>query len=294
MLALVHRLTTLVRFVDLRYRSNRSVLAVSLAGGLVGYFVLAPDGQAPGASSAIAFAGAAFLSWAMGRELDPDEPASALVGALLALGVTAILGAPDLVVLLGVLAVARFLLRSVGPPPTVLDMMAIAALGVFLGSRPGGWPVALVLAFAVARDRTLPGEPGPFGRMVALIVAAGSTGLAIAAGVGFWVRPSGVEWGVAIAGLVAGALMRPTQPLSPTDVGGMVLIGRRLASARRLTMAALLLTIAFSGASGIVAAGGGYAALFAVFVVQRQILPVGSGRSVIDRPDAGRGADDVA
>ena len=279
------RLTIIVRSIDLRYRSNRAIAFVALVAGVLGLFGVGPDTLEPGWRSAVGLGAAAILTWALGRELDPDEPISALVGAVVAIGITAMLGPVELMVFFGLVATARILLRSVGPPPTILDMAALGVLGILLGSRPGGWPIALTLAFAVARDRTLPGEPGRFGRLTALVIAAGSTGMAVTSGVGIWISPTGLEWGIVIAGLVAGSLIKPIQPLSPTDVGGMVLLGRRLASARRITMAALVLTVAFSGAAGVVAVGAAYGVLVAVFAVQRRILPLGRGPETLGRVD---------
>jgi len=273
------RLTIIVRSIDLRYRSNRAIAFVALVAGVLGLFGVGPDTLEPGWRSAVGLGAAAILTWALGRELDPDEPISALVGAVVAIGITAMLGPVELMVFFGLVATARILLRSVGPPPT------LGVLGILLGSRPGGWPIALTLAFAVARDRTLPGEPGRFGRLTALVIAAGSTGMAVTSGVGIWISPTGLEWGIVIAGLVAGSLIKPIQPLSPTDVGGMVLLGRRLASARRITMAALVLTVAFSGAAGVVAVGAAYGVLVAVFAVQRRILPLGRGPETLGRVD---------
>lgn len=274
----LHRLTTLARVVDLRYRSNRAILFVTLvvaAAGWIGFGAL--DG---GFADALALGGASFLAWAIGRELDPDEPASALVAALGATGVVILLGASELWVLAGILVIARLLLRSVGPPPTLLDLAALLGLGVVLGTRPGGWPVGLVLAFAIARDRTLPGDPARLSRLTALLVASASTGVAIASGVGAWRTPSVGEWALAGLGIVAGMLIRPVQPLSPTDVGGLVLIGRRLASARRVTLVALMAVVLLAGGSGIVAAGGAYASVVAVAAVQWRLVPVGGGDRV--------------
>jgi hypothetical protein len=86
-----------------------------------------------------------------------------------------------------------------------------------------------------------------------------------------------------VAGIVAGVLIKPIQPLSPTDAGGMVLVGRRLASARRVTVAALVAAVVLAGAEGVVAVGGAFAVLVAVFAVQRRILPLGTGPETLSR-----------
>lgn len=289
MVAQLHRLTTLVRVIDFRFRSNRSIVAVVGLAAVIGV-VAAPDGMVTGRQSAIVLAGTGFVAWALTRELDPDEPAAGLVAALVAVGLSLVIGAGDLVVLVGVLLTARLLLRSVGPPPTILDMAGLGVLGVYLGVRPGGWPVALMMAFAVARDRTLPGAVGPLGRLVALVIAAGATGFAITAGIGFWVRPSGLQWSVAIVGVVAGMLIRPIQPSSPTDAGGMVLLGSRLASARRITIGAAALAVVLSGSVGLVAVWPVYAVFVSIFLVQRRILPVGAGPEITEAGQMPSGA----
>lgn len=284
MVSAIHRFTTLGRVIDLRYRSNRAISFVAIIAGAAGFFAIGPGDQAPGLASAFALGGGAVLAWALGRELDPDEPASALVASLLAIAVVFWLGPGQLLVLFGLVAIARILLRSVGPPPTLFDLVVLVGLGAVLGTRPGGWPVALVLAFAVARDRTLPGEPARFGRVAALLLAALSTGLAVVSGVGEWAAPTGAEWAVALAGIVAGLMIKPVQPMSPTDLGGMVLLGRRLSSARRITLAALVLAIVLAGSAGLAAVGGGFATFAAVFLVQRRIVPVGAGPETPETP----------
>lgn len=271
----IYRYSSLARSIDLRYHSNRSILIVAALMAVLGLVGFGPADGAGGLGGAVAMGGAAFGAWALGRELDPDQPASALVGALAAGGLTMWLGAPALLVLAAVAVMARLLLRSVGPAPTWLDVTAVAILGIATGARPGGWPVALVLAFALARDRQLPGEAMPLGRSAAVMVAGGATGVAVATGVGEWMMPSAAEWVVLGAAVAAGAMTKIEPPFSASDAGGAVLSRARLASARRLTLGAVALAGLLGGAAGIRAVAAAAAAILAVFVVQRRIVPVG-------------------
>ena len=75
--------TSLDRAIDLRYGSNWYALLIAIAAGVLMGFLGASVGLI-GSS-----AGWVFLTWALGRELDPDKPATAAIasaGVLLLLG----------------------------------------------------------------------------------------------------------------------------------------------------------------------------------------------------------------
>ena len=275
----MHHFTHLGRPIDLRHASNRQAVAVTLAAGGI---ALAADVANSGFTSegwraSIAAAGGAFLAWALGRELDPDVPLTALVAALLSVGTTLLIGSPGLLLMAGILFTARILLRPTGHPPRLLDSLGLLALGTFLGTRSGGWGVALVLAFAVARDRLLPGAPTRLARTVAALIAAGATGLAIRAGVGTWVAPSLGAWTIAGIGLITGATTPPRPDLtSRADLSKAPLDPRRLASTRRVTLAGLACVAILGGQPGIVGVAPAWATMVAVALVHREIVLSGS------------------
>ncbi len=80
----LQRFTSLDRAIDLRYASNWYALLITIAAGALMGFLGSSVGLI-GSS-----AGWVFLTWALGRELDPDKPITAAIasaGVLLLLGI---------------------------------------------------------------------------------------------------------------------------------------------------------------------------------------------------------------
>ncbi len=271
------RLFNLPRAVDLRLFSNRFAVAASAAAGAVvfGWESLrngaAFSTLAPAANAAVS----TFLAWALARELDPDRPRSANVAAVLAGLAPVAFGEAALAGLFALLLGARVLVRSTGLPPTPLEALALVGLA-FLSARAGaGWPAGLLLAFALARDHRLsPGGPSwelAFGFLAALAATASVTLAQALAGP--WIRPGLGALAAAGAGTIAGVMARPYLPISRADLTGGVLQPRRLQSARRSTLATLLLAAVVAGDPGIAQLAAGWASLVAIAAVDYRIVP---------------------
>ena len=167
-----------------------------------------------GWSAAVAAGAGTFLAWALGRELDPDVPITALVGALLSIGTTLWLGSPSLLLMTGMLLGGRVLLRPTGHPPRLLDLLGLLAIGAFLGTGPEGgawhwcWPSpSTATGCSPARRlgcRAHRGRPH-CGR---------SHRVGDRAGIGVWMSPTIGAWTVAGIGFVAGATTTP-RPILP-------------------------------------------------------------------------------
>lgn len=261
--------TTLVRPIDPRYRSNIAVLVIAAA------VTVATMTTRQEFSASLAFASfvGAFLTWAIGRELDPDFGTSALLAAGLSGPLMIWLGPPDLLLMTAILMLARILTRSSGLPPTMLDLVAMTLLGGALGLREGGWLLALALAFGVVRDRTLPGSPPRFARLAGLVIAATATGFAVRSGVGVMTWPTGFEIGFVCAGVVAALTGRLYEPASPADITRELLLRRRVASSRRIVATATLASIATSGSLAIAGTGPVWAIYIAILVVSMGANP---------------------
>jgi len=259
-------ITTLVRPIDPRYPSNIAVLIIAT---IVAITTMAAGQEISGSVAFASFIGA-FLTWAIGRELDPDHSISALLAAGFSAPIMIWLGPPDLLLMTAVLMLARILIRSSGLPPTVLDLVAVSLLGAALGLREGGWLLALGLAFGVVRDRSLPGSPPRFARIAGWVIAAAATGLAVRSGVGVMTSPTAFQIGFVSVGIVAGLAGRLYEPASTGDITNQPLLRRRLASSRRIVATTALASIASSGTQAI----AGTAPLWAVYVA---ILLVSSG-----------------
>ncbi len=275
----MHHFTALGRPIDLRYASNRQAVGLTVLAAAIGA-AAALGRQVPTAeigSAALAAGVGAFLAWALGRELDPDAPVTAFMAGLASIATSLWLGSPALVLMVGVLFIGRVLLRPTGHPLRLLDLAGLLGLGVYLGSRPGGWGLAMVLAFSLARDRQLPGEPARFGRSVAALIAGGATAVAALTGQAGWTPPTPGAWTVLGIGLIAAA----STPLRPSlsslaDITKKPLDPRRLASARRLTLVGLL-AAALVGQPGIVGVAPGWVAMLSLALVHRGVVPGGQG-----------------
>ncbi len=241
-------LTHLARSINPRYRTVRFGLAVVFISGLGGLGLGLQQGATLGDATARAtnLVIATFLAWAVGRELDPDDPASATLASIVTLALTWWAGPASVAALTTLLILTRLVARTTGKAPTALDQMALVALGVWASITAFGWIAALGLSFATARDVRLPGSTSRLQLVTSLAIGVAST-------VTRFVSNRGVaqEWTIALlavvaVGLLSGATLRITQP--PTSTGDLTrspLHARRIQSGRRhalvVTSAACLL-----------------------------------------------------
>ncbi len=277
----MHHITALGRPIDLRHASNRQAVGLAIVAAVLAAAV-ALDGQgftAEIGSAALAAGAGTFLAWALGRELDPDAPVTAFVAGLATIATTLWLGSPNLLMMAGILFIGRVLLRPTGHPPRLLDLAGLLGLGVFLGTRPGGWGIALVLAFALARDRQLPGEHARFARLVAALIAGGATAAAVSTGLDVWSPPTQGAWALLVVGFVAAMSTRSRPSLSSlADTTREPLDPRRLASARRVVLVGLLAAAAVAGQPGIVGVAPAWMTMVSLALVHRGVIPDSAGR----------------
>ncbi len=267
----------LARPIDPRYRSNVQIIGIAfLAGAIFTVRFLGEAGFGGAILDGLLAGGAVFLAWAIGREIDPDEPNAALVGAMAAIPIVWLLGTPSLLIVATVLMAGRVLLRPSGHPPSVIDLLGLTGLGIFAARSEVGWVVALVLAFAIARDGGLGGGAARGARWAAAVIAAGATGVAIRSAEPGWVAPDTTGWVVLGLGIVSAILAVPYHPESTADLTGERLSGRRKQAARRTLSVAGVLSLAVGGAEGVVALSPVWAAFIGVLLVGR-VLSVRTG-----------------
>lgn len=237
----IYRISSIGRPVDLRLLGNTAIVivaAVALVGGAVWGWV-----QAGSLGAALAAGGSAalvaFLSWALGRELDPDVNATAFVGVGLALAIWVVVDGGDLWPLAAALIGSRIVNRTVGPPARITDAIVVVGLvgiGVLFSGR---WSLALIGAVAFVLDAILKD-----GVRRSWIFAAASLGwlplawqrghLQIEAMTRPWVVGT-----IAFAFVVAIATLPP--PRSPCDLPGHALDRRRLQGGMLVALFAALL-----------------------------------------------------
>jgi hypothetical protein len=129
-----YKVSSLGRTLDPDYPSNRAVLilvpilaaAAAILAWLIGVPTLA------GLLRGIRVGLAAFVSWALTREIDPDHNGSAFLA--MALGTVAIVVYPDTDILVAfwLLAVLRVLNRTTGLPARWLDSVVVAGFSIWM------------------------------------------------------------------------------------------------------------------------------------------------------------------
>lgn len=222
-------LTGLGRPVDPRVPSNRLAIIGTLFAGLVVTAVNWASAGSVDLATTFSTVVAVFLAWAIGRELDPDNPRSAALGMALSLAAGLIVGAAALgamVVLIGL----RILVGSVGRQLTAADYVVVVGVATFAGTHPSMWPSALLLAVALLVDR-----PRHARLLVATLIGASVTGAALwSPAIGLNGSLSGLV--VATLGVLASLAALPGGRVrSTTDSGNSVISSDRVALARLLT-----------------------------------------------------------
>ena len=270
MLKLLRKFDSLIRLLDFRLASNRfAVLASVLAGAAVfGYQIYDGAGFADAAVAGVAPGLGVFASWAIARELHPDDPRAATVACVVATGLLFI-GFPALGVCFGILFAARIAARTVGQSLTPLDLVVLIGFAFYLATDAVGVPAAAGLGVAMILDARLP-QPAP-----RTVQAAGFLAIlaALAGAIFFanfeWEVPVIAEW--AVVGAVTGALIgTPIPEPVTTDDRHKPLNRERLEKATWLAAGIGFLTFVVVGGPAAGKLGPLWAALVGVAALRRR------------------------
>jgi hypothetical protein len=236
----LHRISSIARPVDPRFPSNKAILiviSIVLVGGSVwGWVRHEAIGQAAitGTTGVLV----AFVSWALGRELDPDVNATAFVVLVAALGAWIVFDDAELVPLVVALAITRIVNRTVGPAAKLTDEIAVAALVGVVVLVAGRWSLGIAAAVAFVLDALLSG-----GRRRSWSFAV----ICLAFVACQWLRGKaalGAFWHPApIAALAIGfvvAIVTLSEPESPCDLPEYRLDRRRIQGGMLVTLFAAL------------------------------------------------------
>ncbi len=157
-------ISTLGRPVDPRFPTNKAIAvfaAIAFIGGAIwGWFEFGALG--PAASWGAQLGLAVFLSWALGRELDPDHNVSAFVAAALVLVTFVLFRSVGLWSIGLAVPLARLVNRTIGPPARHSDIVIVLLL---LGAVAftGTWaPLAVAVAAFGLDARLVNGEASRF------------------------------------------------------------------------------------------------------------------------------------
>lgn len=120
-------------------------------------------------------AGATFLTWSLGRELDPDHEATALLAAIPAGALVLVGFEVSILVTVTVLMSARLLVESTGRRPLPTDLIGMMVLASVVSFTPLGWVAGFGLAVAIYLDDRMAEEHNSQAVIAAIGAALGSS-----------------------------------------------------------------------------------------------------------------------
>ena len=242
--------------IDPSYPTNWAIVALALVVTFAGTIVHLFTGAAL-LESVLWGIGAGFvpfLTWALGRELDPDHDLSAFVGAGLVLITFLLPDMPSLILILWLLLVLRIVNRTVGLPAKPWDSLGVLGLGAWLAWQ-GYWLVGLMTAVAFLLDGLL-SQPLRYHLFVSGLAFVITVAIAIFRGE--MAMESGPTMPVVISSVVMVGLftivIATTRKVEAVgDATGKVLNLRRVQAAQVLALLTGLLFAWWAGASGMMA-----------------------------------------
>lgn len=272
------RITSIGRPVEPKYPTNLAILLV-VGVVLVGATALAlVDGD--GIGTALLSGGHAgllvFMVWAYGRETAPDDSPAAFVAVALAIAAWAYGLRPDVLPIAALMGGSRIVNRTVGPVPTLSDMIFVTGLAAWL-TWDGHWQVGIAVGTAMLLDSVL--KPRhlaaiPFSALLAFVTAATWR---VAPPV-FAAPTSMFEWIATGTAAVYAAVLAAQGPLrSRSDTTSEGLIPTRVQAGMAVALLAAV-TIVCRGEEHLLAATGLFAVL-AGTAVGRPRLWLGQGRA---------------
>jgi hypothetical protein len=249
--------TALARTIDPSYPTNRAIAALTIFFAIAGtaLHVLSGGALLEGALWGVRVGFVLFLTWALGRELDPDHDLSAFVGVgLILIALLSSLDRPTLVESIWLLLLLRLVNHTTGLPAKPLDSLMVAGLGIWL-SRQGNWVAGLATGAAFLLDGLL-SPPLRYHRLVSGLVFLATLALSmISEDITVYDRPSAPVLLISAATTVLFSIVIATSRELQTvaDETGKPLLLTRVRAAQVLALLTALLYALRFGESGVVA-----------------------------------------
>lgn len=233
----IEDVTGLGRTVDPRLPSNLLAVAVSGLGGLAVALRGLFDSGSADLGSGLTTLLAVFLAWAVGRELDPDDPRSAALAMAVTLGIALVYEVEIAGAAVALLA-TRLIVGSVGRSLKPVDYFVLIGVAAFSGTRPELWPAGALLAVAVLVARPKWSRLASLGAASAALFVA----LAISATPSPNLRVEALA--VTFLAVVASLASVPVRPVAArADSGLYVISTSRVALARLATGSVIAATV---------------------------------------------------
>ena len=150
----IHKYSALARPVEPNYPTNLAVMILVpvIAIGLFVWSLIGEAGMGPALRIGLFGALAAFLTWALGREMDPDHNATAFIAMALAVLAAALGYGFDLLTLAALLFAVRVVNRTVGPQAMIGDVITLVLLNLGAVFIEGAWWMPFISVMALAID----------------------------------------------------------------------------------------------------------------------------------------------
>lgn len=150
------KISALSRPLDMNYPDNRLIVflfAVVFVAS-ISVRVFSGDSLIPGLIWSARAALSVFFAWAITKEIDPDNPGSAVIASFLGISVLFFFNGSGLLIAVFLLAILRMVARTTGVPLTVLDSVLIMLMGTYL-VYDGKWVYGILMGIAFFMDATL-------------------------------------------------------------------------------------------------------------------------------------------
>lgn len=247
--------TSIGRPIDPNYPTNRAIAILAALVAFAATLLKLATGLALlqsglwGLSAGLAV----FLTWAICRELDPDNDLSAFVAVGWALIGLIFWGLPNASVLFWILLAVRIVNRTTGLSATIFDSLGVVAFGSWL-SFQGNWGIGFFTAVAFFLDAQLPS--GKQQQMIFALVSGVLAALALVIGNrAFGAEGIPLALGIALGCIGAFWLVFASSQTMATiaDDTGEALNGNRVQSGQILALSAGLEIALWQGTAGLVA-----------------------------------------
>jgi hypothetical protein len=126
----IYKITSIGRPLEPEYPSNKAVLILLPLAALLGAVMAWLDGEEflQILQSAISFLLVCFGSWALTRELFPDDNSAAFISMVLAMLAALAFDSPGLLIVFATLGLVRMVNRSTGKPALISDSIIVMLL----------------------------------------------------------------------------------------------------------------------------------------------------------------------
>ena len=271
----IHKYSALARPVEPQYPTNLAVIIVLplVAIGLSAWLAFDGSGMGEAGKAGLFGALAAFLAWALGREMDPDHNATAFIAMALTVLLAGLGYGFDLLTLGALMFAVRLVNRTVGPQAKVGDIITLVLLNLGAVFVEGAWWMPFISVIALAIDEFFERSNLTQRLAIPALLVMGLSAFLVGDGVDFSVMESLVRgWivtVVVVALMVGGTIFNTEEILAPMDVLGSPCNCRRVQAGMALILLAAICSLL--GGQESLAANLAILAVLAASLVGRNI-----------------------